>query len=551
MGRKSKLMYKFFQKVGLGILVGSAIYACQKDPISLNNLVGSNDSRWGTPLVDSELDVYDIISVDDSTSTLQVNENTRVLTLIFEGESTTLSIDDLITIEDQSQVESLDLTLAEKGSLVANQTVEKMLEYEFEFNTDEGYEIDSIDFAAGNLVVSFTTDIRHNAEVIITVPGLKDQNGTVFTHTFNYNFQTSPNELTQTFDISGYSLDLTNGGTTFNQAGIQYDITFIGTGQPVDDNPRIDLLQSINGIQIKTLYGDIGQNSIPIEQESLDINILNSTLEGFFQLIDPRVEFSIVNYFGVPISVDMSSIEVTENGQTSSIFGPGQNGVFMINAPTENTDSVTTIIELNNTNSNINVIATPTNKSILFNLTTMSNPDGPASPRNFIDQEDVMRINSRIELPLYGHASDWAIQDTVDANFFGDDTSTDIIKEILLRLSFENGFPLNVNIEIQALDSANNVSTVVDNIPLLLAASVDNDGVVTSSRPSSTEIVLEGERLDQFVKAQKLILKAEAETLDGSSSTPPDVKILDTYKLGIKMGAIIGTEINNENIDNL
>jgi hypothetical protein len=165
-----------------------------------------------------------------------------------------------------------------------------------------------------------------------------------------------------------------------------------------------------------------------------------------------------------------------------------------------------------------------------------------------VSQADVLRLSTRLELPLAGLIQDLVIRDTVPMGLSG---NFDKIREMGIRTAVKNGFPFNVRLSLKLLDEDYNPVLKPNGQPVFL---VDEKPLFTS--PSSPaypgridqstvqqfieDYTLSKEVVEVILTGKYVVLEAHIET-DGNGSKT--VGIFDDYKLDVKLGARIVGDI--------
>ena len=115
--------------------------------------------------------------------------------------------------------------------------------------------------------------------------------------------------------------------------------------------------------------------------------------------------------------------------------------------------------------------------------------------------------------------------------------SLDNVNYLTLRNYINNGFPFDIGMNIDFVDSVYTVkqtlnpgATYSDVIP---SANIGANGKVTSSNQKTTDFTLNKAQLDNLKNVKYIILRAKGNT---TNNGVPDIKIYSDYKLDVKMG---------------
>jgi hypothetical protein len=148
-----------------------------------------------------------------------------------------------------------------------------------------------------------------------------------------------------------------------------------------------------------------------------------------------------------------------------------------------------------------------------------------------------------LEVKLFASISDFVVEDTLDVDL---DQDADNIDNLLIRLNAINRFPINADIQVyftdgeyQVLDSL--IDTHDERILVGAPVSGPPEYRVSDSAFSTYDFNLSKTKINNILKAEKLLLRAALSTTDGQLSI-----IYDDYSISIKIGVIAGINITNQ-----
>src|SRR5690606_18478832 len=172
-------------------------------------------------------------------------------------------------------------------------------------------------------------------------------------------------------------------------------------------------------------------------------------------------------------------------------------------------------------------------KQIIYDAKAEFNPNGPTT-RNYLTDTSRIGLEVMLRLPFEGRASDFHLIDTIDFNFEG----VDELESGIIKVNSENGFPVDVNIQVFFANSAYEIiDSLFDdsaNRKVIESALVDNNGRVNQSTISSHEIEVNRERLKNLINGRYAIIDANVNTLDYQDST--NVACYSNYRLDVNLG---------------
>jgi len=538
---------KLQKNVGLAGVVLSILFiaSCVKDNFEFDKMTKTDwNPNFAAPLVNSSLTIRDILKEADEGGNIQV-DNTQFCSLIYRGELFSRRASDLINIPDQNYSTNYALTAVQIATLGAGTSVtaQNMQVIDFQTGSSPATDprIDSILFKASTLAFNISSTFRHQGELVISIPSAK-KNGLIFSQSIPLNYSGSvPVSANPSYDLSGYTFDMTNGGTSYNKIVINYQLTLISSGNPTSPGDQVSINLSFNNNEFSKIFGYIGQNLLSPDVDSIEVTLFNDALGGgVFEIVEPSIKVDIFNSYGVPIRASFTrfdSYNVNSNPQYVTITGTPN--PLEINYPLINEVGQTKITSFTldkNTSNNTIVGALNNNKPrwVIYQINSQSNAGGPTNT-NFVIDTSRFKVDMEIKLPLYGKADNFVLQDTMDFGF----ENPEEIESLLLRTYASNGFPITIDMQLIVLDSANNrLETLVGpNQIIMQGAPVDGSGRVTAPAIKTTDIIIDKARFQNINNAKKIVVRAQAQTTDYSAGK--NVKIYADYKLDVKVGAQI------------
>ncbi len=520
------------------------ISSCVKDNFEFDKLTKTQwNPNLAVPLVYSSLTIEDLLVNKNSGGLIVVGAD-KFCTLVYKGNLFSLMAKDVITIPNQQPTPfSASLTAGEISAFTGAGTITLPYSQTVTFDSGvNGPKIDSVIFKTGNLDIALSSDFKYSGQIKIIIPNAK-KNGVAFTKTLQFTYTgTVPVLSTTSGDLAGYKFDMTNGGTAFNEFVVNLEVTLSGTGSTPLVTDQITLTQTLSNMTFDRIFGDIGQMSLSPDVDSVDISIFKNVLgTGAFTLADPKIKFLIYNSYGVPINASLSQFEgYTPGGGSFAITGaptllpiqsPGFNQIGQMLLDSFSLE--------NSTPSNIASVINNTPKYLIYQLASQTNPAGGATHANFVLDTSRLKVDMEINLPLYGTAMNFVLQDTMPFNF--GETMPDEVDYALIRTFNSNGFPFDVDLQIYFVDSLYNKldSLVVPNQIILKSGIVNttvgdpNYGKVISPSATTLDAVLTRTRLVNLKPAKYLLIRALANTANGGTT---NIKIYSNYKLDVKLG---------------
>ena len=197
----------------------------------------------------SSLTVQDILTKNNQQGLVVVGSD-NFCTIIYKGNLFSLSADTILQLPNQPMPAiTASLTAAQIATLSTEGTI--TVSYSQTVNFVPGLnnpQIDSMSLKAGSINLSLNSGFKLNGQIVINIPGAK-KNGIAFSKVLPLVYSgTVPVIVNQPYDLSGYTFDMTNGGTTYNQFVVTYNVTLTNSGTPPLTTDAITLNQSLSKI---------------------------------------------------------------------------------------------------------------------------------------------------------------------------------------------------------------------------------------------------------------------------------------------------------------
>ncbi|MFT4876393.1 MAG: hypothetical protein ACI9AU_001392 [Bacteroidia bacterium] len=486
------------------------------------------------PLVYSRLGLQDVLNEVQDLEYVRV-EADGSLTLVYADEYESEIAENLLALIDQSYGETFTLdalqlnTLNTSGTLVL--TYNRTLGYSFGAN-----EIDKIWYKGGTLSLNISTTLEHDVAFKITIPEAKN-NGTSLSETVSAIYTTTPNTGSSTIPLQDLEIDFTKTPQTYSEMDVELEITITKKGsnslKPTETVTFDMQLLSQKYSKVTGLF-DVLDFSTP--GNSFDIGFFENSQSGTFTIADPRIKFILKNSIGIPIAASITRFEGTNtNNNKVSLSGlPDPLPIPIV----PNSEMGTTQVDSFELNKNTSNLADYINNRPASNYYEMDvKTANTGSDRHFLLDSSKVSARLEIEIPLEGTAKDFVLESSQP--FSLELENPDQVKEILVRLYTENGFPADIATQLYFEDSVSNTvldSLIIGDILILPSANVDGNGKVNMINPKTTDIVMGTANVLRITAANRIRIKAYFNTLKENGGNQPDVKFYDSYDFLLQMG---------------
>ncbi|MEM9022182.1 MAG: hypothetical protein AAGB22_00475 [Bacteroidota bacterium] len=497
------------------------------------------------PLVNTVMDMSDILG-DSSINDLFVQDATGFLALVYTATTETVTAREFYELPGFSESQTFSLDAALITAFNAAGSISVPFSTTFNYDPGPGISLETVEVRSGEMVVNINSDFRHSGSLAIGLP-TATRGGNALQENIPFTFSGSvPVVTSRTIDISGYTFDLTDGGTTVNSIPADLVMALTNSGNNTDPSDELVIDISFENMEYELLIGDFGQQQFDLDPDSVNLDAFNNAFGGSFRATDPSVEFRIANSFGIPIELQFSEFRSrnVNTGRTVDLGGPGVTDPKLIERAQSPGDVALSSFVLNTDNTtNVVELIEPSPKFVTYEYSVTGNPSGPANPLNFISSESEFVVDAEVTIPLEGYATNLTFGDTLNFEF-GSDDNVDNVKSALIRTNIINGFPMDLESQVIFLDEFGQAIDSLYNGPTsIVAAGIvpPNDGRVTIPGVQVTDVVIENERIVNILQADKAFVRIKTETF--MSDEPRIVRIFNDYEIDIKIGIIASTSV--------
>lgn len=547
--------------MGLILMMG-----CIKEEWKLNDQfeVDDFDPSFAIPLIDAHLNLGDIEREIDSESFIY-NEDNEMFALVYPATAFEFRGVDMNAMEEQELACDYSLSSDEVlalNTLPAGSEITITQSAPLDLDAPNGESLDSVVFSGGQITFTIESSIPHDLEVELTIPGMHQDDQT-FSEVVTIPYPGfSPFMADASYDLIGYSLDLTDGGTTTNLLVMDWDLSITSTGEASQSGDDLQIQVGMDMSQLEAVYGFIGQLTTEPNENIQEINLFRDLNNGILHFEEPRIEMRVYNSTGVPAAVDFSSVYAPENSIEQTLSGSDIENFPTILAAGSPGEVVMTehLIDNDGTNPSLSSILDEGPFELIYTSALSTNPEG--EQQNFLLDSSAITCNVDLVLPFYGFAKDFVLADTLDldlADALGvddDDVLTwEDIEKTTIRVIADNGLPIKLEGQAYFADSLNNIiapmfpaefEVIFDQgqVDFTLDESDPNYGRVTSSTRKVTDVVVYQQQIQYLLAAgtKKLIISSRGNT--NQSSDGEVVKFYPEYNLDLKISAKIDMNIN-------
>lgn len=514
--------------LGLAVLL-SVFYSCRKEMEK-----PSWDTEVLAPILNAHLDVNNLLP----DSLLQANADSS-LKIVYQSDIYNLNMDTLFSIPDT--------TINNGYALPFPYTFNPGQVIPFPSTSSTTYSLPGVELRkaiirSGKVNFKIKSKIREATDFTYSIP-CATLGGSPFTInvTVPASSGSTPGTYNQTFDLSGYVIDLT--GPAHTQINTIYTALNASISASAPDtvlvNPTDSLIIENTFFDIVPYYakGYFGQTTYNVGPDVTNFTLFNRIISGSINLEDVDFNLKLENNIGMDSRVVINQISSinTRTGNfinlTNSVIGSPIN----INRAAESGGTVYPTyanFPLTPTNSNIKPMIENLPDQFGYSLSIQTNPLGNISGSNdFIYADRLFKASLDMEIPLSLVANDLTLCDTLNFNIAGNSQAQNLHSAVL-TLFAENGFPFDASLQLYLLNSSNAVTdSLFGYANTIDEAPINSAYRAVGKKLTKLVIPVDETKMNTLYNTQKVVLKVKFNT----SAQPNYIKIYSDYSIDVKL----------------
>ena len=475
---------------------------------------------WALPLISSNLTLQ---SLAKSSDMISIDPTTGLYTLHYTAPLFSISAADYIKIPNQNFSTPAFTLNNPITSASFTGTISDSASNSSSFVDTNGALLNHVAIQSGNVQLQVFNTFNQNVSISVVFPNIT-KGGIPLSLSSSITYPSTSSTFNTS--IAGYTIDLTNGGTTSNYMAYKLYYTLTGTGQPIAATNTISASMSFSNLNYTYIDGFLGHYSIRIPYDTIGVNIFNNNISANVFLLNPSVSLTFTNSFGLSVSADLDSVfGLTNKNQERNFTMPP----IVLNGATSLGATAITDFTIDSANSSIQYIFNPGPNRLAYQGYLDFNP-GVSSGYNFITDTSTISVSAVANLPADLKIITLALADTVKLSLPQD---TSILQSADFKLLMVNGLPLYGTLQFNFTDSNYVVldSLILPTNNVLQQAPVNASGIVTASTSAATEFIMQHDRYNKMAsKVRYAIVEANLNT-SGTST----VQILNTNYLNVKL----------------
>jgi len=339
----------------------------------------------------------------------------------------------------------------------------------------------------------------------------------------------------KTNGFSGSTLPVDLLGYTFEPDGNELEIRY--TAVDTEGN-QVELENAgiIARPRLTFVKGTWGREEFPLPSATVPIDLYDERfLNGHIRFAQPTITAIIESSFGLPIRSQIDLLNAySAEGEKIPIDASAIDGVD-INYPllTERGVRKETILQIDFTNSNIVEVFDTQPTELEYGLTAIANPEDDQDLMVFIEDTSVFKAQVIVEVPVIGSTESFTAKETFEVPF----EDIDQISEGEFKLIVENELPVGAQLQFYFIKGEKQIiDSLFQTIPQLVeAATVDDNGDVTTAAETTTFIPIDADKMQNIVEADRVQVKAVFQTAgDGQQDVVIKMDQTINFRMGLK-----------------
>ena len=407
-----------------------------------------------------------------------------------------------------------------------------------------------IDCREGQLDVNITNAIQQPLRLTYQLRGAYDKSGRPLSAVSNITGASSSGfgQVTQTFDLSGYSINLTGSdGTKFNTYTqvVLAHIDSNGVQTQINNTDSIHIQYRLRNIKPNYLKGYAGRDTIAyVGSSPFSIaNLLNGNQPNAIKFDKVSLSLALENGLGIDGEVTINSLTgVNANGSAVSLIDHSANPVigrrlYVNKAQDFPLRPAITTFALSSATSNINDFISNLPNKINYDLTIRTNPNGNRGTYDdFAYLESRMKVNLDVNVPLSVIANNLTLRDSFNFSLGYSQKDVENIKDGTLHLLIDNKFPIQTNITLLVYDSTWHLLDTLTNAARVQAADINSSCRADQTKRSIINIAADAARIDRLRGAKHAVMTVVFNTKTSNSSCNGQyLKIFSDYNIDAKI----------------
>lgn len=434
------------------------------------------------------------------------------------------------------------------ATLTPGQTLTFFAPSELSFSIGGAAAIKRADIKSGKLSVKFSNDLAEPLDLLYKIPSATKYGMPLVI------FETVPpgiNSLIKTYDLSGYSLNMTGlSGNLYNTIVQTYTVVVNPNANPVEvtygKGAKAEL--SYSGLIPQYIEGYFGQQNITVPVDTTTLDFLKNVDASGFSLSTAAFNFKIINEFGAEFTANLNNVKSinTKNNSTVNLSTSQLSNINMNRAAKSGSTIFPAVktISLTPSNSNITAFLSNLPNKLTYSGNVNVNPLGNlAAYTDFAFYGTGIKVIADINIPLQFNANYFKLVSNAKLDV-GNLKQLDNVNGGKFIISTSNGYPFKAKLQAYLLDEQNQViDSLFDiNNNIISNGILDASNVVTVPTLSKLEVPVDKQKIENLKRSKQVRI----ETYLLMPPNPPDIKIYDNYTISVNIIAELNYRVERK-----
>lgn len=454
------------------------------------------------------------------------------LSFIYNESLTFSNSNDFITIGDISNSESFSpFTSDIPATPLQVEIAVPTREFDFEFQPNDGEEVDSVFFKSGSLefsIMSAFTDVTIAYELTLIDVREADNQPVVFSNVLAAGVASDHQEIS----LEGIkNVSERVGDLNIFRASLDLTIT-VPEGVAINSEDALEVGLVFKDPQFSAVFGNFGTTAIDVQQDTIKLGSFDDFNSEGLALRRPSISMDIQNTFGVEMGLQLGEIRsFNAEGLAVTLSGSVVDNVQFVDAPNEKQvgEQIGSVIEIDVENSNIDDLLNIVPQEIVFEVSAVANPAGSDNLNNYLLDSSRLSINTRLEVPLEfrmnGFSRDFEFEVSTE-NLVG-------AESLSLSITTENEIPFNGTLNLAFVNDTGEELLQLTDLAIISSPELGLDERITSASVANEIIALDEVGINAFLQSSKVIATLNIFTFESDQGA--FVKIFSDYQLKVDL----------------
>ncbi len=329
----------------------------------------------------------------------------------------------------------------------------------------------------------------------------------------------TPSERTEIFDLNGFTIDLSDDGTSWNtlQERIRVSLRSSGNIVTLSDEDSVEVFFGLLDLEPTYVEGYLGEQRIELAGTEA-IDLFDKINLDRIRLTEAEASIVLNNSVGIPAEVELKELTASSSRtgeEVSLVSSDLVVGEVELDNPVlpDTFGQAITALPFTPDNSNLNRWLSVLPNEVRYDLTVVTNPDGFLGLRdNFATDSSKVEAYLDFVLPLSGVVDRLILRDTLEVNWESLDLPEQV-SEGTLYLLLDNQFPIEAKLNARLVDEAYGPVAILAEEFVLAAGLTGSNGQIEEPTRSVLEKSLSREQAQSWpTESRYLILEAVVNT---------------------------------------